>query len=360
MEVNPTPGRQRNRRADRTAAAPAQVWQQPVPPSQPVQPMPTPGVTRAPQNTPLPLQSRPSAARSAAPVPRSLAQRPVQQTAWQQPAPRPQAARAASTRPEAPAAPQRQTVSEAAQTDTPAKKSALPSWLTTAISLSLILVVGLIAIYYIYQAKITTSENARQTAYKKVLSEYHITLQSGEHRITWQDEIERYADEYNLEPAFVAAIVDTESDFRTDVKSYKNAKGLMQMMPDTAEWIAGKLDDVTYTEDSMYEAERNIRYGCWYLNFLSKRFRGDPVLVACAYHAGQGNVESWLSNPSYSPDGLTISLDRLPPALDDSKQYARRVTTAYAVYQSLLYEDTVPVPVYPDGAGDAAASADHR
>ena len=136
----------------------------------------------------------------------------------------------------------------------------------------------------------------------------------------------------------------------------KRKKKLMAL-----EYLASKLTvSETYTEDSMYEAERNIRYGCWYLNFLSKRFRGDPVLVACAYHAGQGNVESWLSNPSYSPDGLTISLDRLPPALDDSKQYARRVTTAYAVYQSLLYEDTVPVPVYPDGAGDAAASADHR
>lgn len=109
----------------------------------------------------------------------------------------------------------------------------------------------------------------------------------------------------------------------------------MQLMPDTAEWIAGKIGDSNYSFDHLYDAETNIRYGCWYLNYLSKLFRGDAVLVSSAYHAGQTTVTRWLSDKGISSDGVTIPVDKLPDG--PTKQYAGRVTTSYGIYEALLY-----------------------
>ena len=145
----------------------------------------------------------------------------------------------------------------------------------------------------------------------------------------------------------VAAIIRNESSFRTDAESSVGARGLMQLMPDTAEWIAGKIGDSNYSFDHLYDAETNIRYGCWYLNYLSKLFRGDAVLVSSAYHAGQTTVTRWLSDKSISSDGVTIPVDKLPDG--PTKQYAGRVTTSYGIYEALLY---------PNESAEAAGAAD--
>ena len=175
--------------------------------------------------------------------------------------------------------------------------------------------------------------------------EQHIAEQQAIHDnypLSWRDLIEQYAREYNLEPAFVAAIIRNESSFDPKAESSVGARGLMQLMPDTAEWVAGKLKIRDYAFDRMWDPESNIRFGCWYLNYLSNLFRGDPVCVACAYHAGQGTVSSWLSNPSYSADGVTLSLSSLSDG--PTKTYAGRVIRAYGIYQALYFEDAVPVP----------------
>lgn len=101
-------------------------------------------------------------------------------------------------------------------------------------------------------------------------------------------------------------IILNESSYRTDAESSVGARGLMQLMPDTAEWIAGKLDVENYSFAMMYDAETNLRFGTWYLGYLGKLFQGDPTLVACAFHAGQGEVRGWLSDPALSEDGVTL------------------------------------------------------
>ena len=133
------------------------------------------------------------------------------------------------------------------------------------------------------------------------------------------------------------AIIRNESSFRTNAESNVGARGLMQLMPDTAEWIAGKLDDDQYHFDRMWDAETNIRYGCWYLGYLSRLFRGDAQLVSAAYHTGQTTVTQWLSDPARSSDGITLDVERL--ADGPTKQYIGRVTQTYGIYQSLLYPD---------------------
>lgn len=212
----------------------------------------------------------------------------------------------------------------------------LPIWLTWSIVGLCLALLALCAAHFLMQAYLTTREQEWEDAYQATLANYHVVPQDdGSNAITYQALIERYAEAYNLQPAFVAAIIRNESSFRTDAESSVGARGLMQLMPDTAQWIAGKLDDDDYSFDHLYDPETNIRYGCWYLNYLSQLFRGDAILVSSAYHAGQTTVTRWLSDRSISADGLSIALDALPDG--PTKQYAGRVTTSYGIYQALLY-----------------------
>ena len=242
--------------------------------------------------------------------------------------------------------PQRVESAESASTET-ADPNRLPLWLTWTIVGLCIVLLGLLAAHYLMQAYLTTRAEEWETARQNTLSYYHVVEGESGNSITYQPLIERYAAEYNLRPAFVAAIIRNESSFRTDAESSVGARGLMQLMPDTAEWIAGKIGDSNYSFDHLYDAETNIRYGCWYLNYLSKLFRGDAVLVSSAYHAGQTTVTRWLSDKGISSDGVTIPVDKLPDG--PTKQYAGRVTTSYGIYEALLY---------PNESAEAAGAAD--
>ena len=157
------------------------------------------------------------------------------------------------------------------------------------------------------------------------------------HPLRYESLIAEKAEKYNLSPAFIAAIMLNESSFRPDATAESTgARGLMQLMNDTAEWIHGKMDlQEPYRFDSMYEPETNAEFGCWYLDYLSQTFGGDPVLVAAAFHAGQGEVRNWLNTAEYSPDGRTVAIDRIP--FSDTRRYVTRVMNAYAAYLRIYY-----------------------
>ena len=221
----------------------------------------------------------------------------------------------------------------------------MPPWLTGCLTGMLLLVMALLAAQGLMQAYLKQRADEREAAHQRVVDS---------HPIYYKDLIEQYAAENNLKPAFVAAIILNESSFRTDAESSVGARGLMQLMPDTAEWIAGKLNMDYFHFDFMYDAEMNIRFGTWYLGYLSRLFRGDPVSVASAYHAGQGTVTRWLSDESKTRDGVSLNLDSLSDG--PTKTYAGRVTQAYAIYEALYY----PQPDGDDGGHaddpDGAAS----
>ena len=219
----------------------------------------------------------------------------------------------------------------------------MPPWLTGCLTGMLLLVMALLTAQGLMQAYLKQRADEREAAHQRVVDS---------HPIYYKDLIEQYAAENNLKPAFVAAIILNESSFRTDAESSVGARGLMQLMPDTAEWIAGKLDMDYFHFDFMYDAEMNIRFGTWYLGYLSRLFRGDPVSVASAYHAGQGTVTRWLSDESKTRDGVSLNLDSLSDG--PTKTYAGRVTQAYAIYEALYYPqpdgDDGGTAAHPDGA----------
>ena len=180
-------------------------------------------------------------------------------------------------------------------------------------------------------------------AYLTRQAEKHILENQAIHAnfpLSYRPIIEEYAAANNLNPAFVSAIIRNESSFQPRAESGVGARGLMQLMPDTAEWIAGKLKISGYSFERMYDPESNIRFGCWYLQYLSGLFRGDPVCVACAYHAGQGQVIAWLSDSRYSSDGSTLDLSKM--AEGPTKNYAGRILKAYGIYQELYFTENFP------------------
>ena len=137
----------------------------------------------------------------------------------------------------------------------------------------------------------------------------------------------------DIPPAYVASVILAESSYRPEAVSSVGAQGLMQVMPATAEWIAGKLDVDIQTAD-LFDPETNIRFGCWYLGFLMNRFGGDMKCATAAYHAGQGTVDKWLADPECSPDGAT--LENIPSGTTDT--YVQRVLRYYEKYDELYAE----------------------
>jgi len=158
------------------------------------------------------------------------------------------------------------------------------------------------------------------------------------HPFSYRELIETEAVKNNLNPAFVAAIILNESSFNPDAESYRGARGLMQMMEDTASWVYNQIGYGTaYSFDLMYDAETNVEYGCWYLAYLTDKFGGDPILVAAAFHSGQTNVFNWLNNSEYSSDQKTITLDKMPDG--NTKAYVQKVLNAFAAYRRIYYEE---------------------
>lgn len=111
--------------------------------------------------------------------------------------------------------------------------------------------------------------------------------------------IEKYARENSLDKSLVAALIYQESRYKTDAVSSSGARGLMQLMPETAGWVAARID-LDYSQKELSEPEYNIRLGTHYLGYLMEKYDGAPELALAAYNAGPGNVDSWLKNEKYS------------------------------------------------------------
>ena len=142
--------------------------------------------------------------------------------------------------------------------------------------------------------------------------------------------VNEFSYKYNLDPFLVLAVIKTESNFNEDAESSKGAKGLMQIMDSTGEWIASKVGVDDFNPNMLYEAEVNVEFGCWYLNNLLKEF-DDLSLALAAYNGGSGNVTKWLNDPEYSNDGE--SLTYIP--FKETKKYVDRVSTRYNIYKFL-------------------------
>lgn len=145
------------------------------------------------------------------------------------------------------------------------------------------------------------------------------------------DEITQSAAEFSLDPYFVLSVMRCESSLDPEAVSGRGAIGLMQIMPDTGEWIAHKLDmDDTYSQSMLYEPAVNVRFGCWYLRFLADRFDGDRKKMVAAYNAGHRAVENWMEDARFAHDGMLVTIP-----YESTATYYARVEKAYETYTKL-------------------------
>lgn len=107
------------------------------------------------------------------------------------------------------------------------------------------------------------------------------------------DVIRQQAREKDLDPALIAAIIYEESRFRPQT-SPAGAEGLMQITPETADFIAKNSGATTFVLDDLGDPQINISYGSFYLRYLIDRYDGDERLAIAAYNAGATNVDEWL------------------------------------------------------------------
>jgi soluble lytic murein transglycosylase len=107
------------------------------------------------------------------------------------------------------------------------------------------------------------------------------------------DVIRQQAADKDLDPALIAAVIYEESKFR-DQTSSAGAEGLMQILPETAQFIARRSGGTAFELRDLGNPDINIRYGSWYLRYLLDQHAGNVALAVAAYNAGEGNVDSWV------------------------------------------------------------------
>ena len=105
--------------------------------------------------------------------------------------------------------------------------------------------------------------------------------------------ISAYAGERHLDPSLVAAVIYAESRFDPNVRSSAGAVGLMQVLPETGEFIAKSTGGTDFVEADLRDPDINVRYGTWLLDYLRTRYDGDVETALAAYHAGPANVDEW-------------------------------------------------------------------
>jgi peptidoglycan lytic transglycosylase len=138
---------------------------------------------------------------------------------------------------------------------------------------------------------------------------------------------------YHLDPALVAAVIYQESRFDASARSDAGAVGLMQLLPDTARGIAVHTGGAQFDPATdLLNPDLNVRYGCWYLQHLRKKYgeyrNGDDLALA-AYNAGQANVDRWIAGTAPGED-VRIRFSETRHYVDRVKHLEELYRKAYA------------------------------
>ncbi len=154
---------------------------------------------------------------------------------------------------------------------------------------------------------------------------------SAHYPLRYQTYVSKAAQEFDVEPSLIYAMIHTESGFDPHATSPANAKGLMQLTNDTFEWALQRAGEAgQYTAEDLYDPAINIHYGVYVISLLREQFEYTDTVLA-AYNAGQGRVKQWLA--VLSADEKTLPHIPYP----ETAEYVRRVNEARAHYQQLYH-----------------------
>ena len=133
-----------------------------------------------------------------------------------------------------------------------------------------------------------------------------------------------HADENHIDPALLAAVIESESKFNPEARSKAGAVGLMQLTPGTAEGIAKATNGTRFRVSDLTDPDINVRYGAWYLRHLLDRYDQDERLALAAYNAGEDNVDRW------EREHVGIQFDETRDYVDKVERLQKIYRRAYA------------------------------
>ena len=151
------------------------------------------------------------------------------------------------------------------------------------------------------------------------------------HPMPHQSSVVRYSQSAGIDPAWAYGIMRQESRFVTSARSNVGASGLMQIMPDTAKYIARKLGD-SYSASNANSGDTNIRYGTWYMSDILNKLNGQPVLATAGYNAGPNKAKRW--QPTYGALSADQYVETI--AYPETRNYVKHVMENATIYSSLL------------------------
>jgi soluble lytic murein transglycosylase len=142
------------------------------------------------------------------------------------------------------------------------------------------------------------------------------------------DEIAYACSEVGEDIPLILAVIYAESRFQEDALSPKGAVGLMQVMPETAKWMADRIGLEGYSEEKLAEREWNLTIGISYMHYLKQQFPGSLTQAVAAYNAGPNRVRSWMRDGQW--DGSYEFVADIP--FNETRNYVIKVMKAYQNY----------------------------
>jgi soluble lytic murein transglycosylase len=146
--------------------------------------------------------------------------------------------------------------------------------------------------------------------------------------LRYSDVIRQQAAEKHLDPALVAAVIYAETKFEPR-DSPVGAVGLMQVMPETASFLAHRSGATTFTTADLANPKVNIAYGSYYLRYLLDEYHGNLSFALAAYNGGESNVDRWVAAAHAAGRSLTVSAIPFP----ETRAYVERVLHARQQYR---------------------------
>ncbi len=169
-----------------------------------------------------------------------------------------------------------------------------------------------------YITKLKTKPAFSNIAYKLAYPLYYV------------EEINRYSKIYNLDPYLILSIIKEESHFDTKARSSVGASGLMQIMPDTASFIASKYG-LKFDGDIYRNIDKNIELGAAYLDFALNHLSKKYLFAVAGYNGGHNAVKNWHSTLNY--DDFDEFVEEIPYA--ETQNYIKKVFKTYWNYLNI-------------------------
>lgn len=149
--------------------------------------------------------------------------------------------------------------------------------------------------------------------------------------IFFEDIIREYTQKYEIDSLLVMAMIREESRFNSWDESVAGARGLMQIIFSTAEWIAQKINIIDFNDEMLFSPKVNINLGCWYIHYLKEKFSNDYILMISGYNAGPGITDKWLER--YDQSDLDNFVENIPYA--ETREHIKKVMKSYQMYKKL-------------------------